>query len=147
MSSKRQQVLDAITTKLALITTGNGYSMTVKSVTAWRKKPLTISDLPAIIVQDMAASVDYESSGTGEITHHLAIEIGLFTNGTSTASNCRNGMADIVKSLGPQPSLSLSFDAWLELTAHELAMEIDGDICGAGRVTLQATYISSNLEI
>jgi len=98
--SKRQQIIDAIATKMAEINTGNGYNTNAgNKVFKWLIRDLDKADLPAIEIrwtgQETDAGIDL-----GHHRHSLAVEIDVVANGTTAPAIVESAIADVYTAIG-----------------------------------------------
>lgn len=142
MSSTRQQIVDALETVFKTITTANGYTLQIGSkVYPWRKTPLSITDLPAICFWDGEADVNRETL-EGTTSHRLHVTAALFCESKTTASQARAGINDMFKALNTDSTFGGLVQVFWP-TSHDITMEVDGDICGAGRIEFALTYYTA----
>ncbi|ADV47031.1 hypothetical protein [Nitratifractor salsuginis] len=73
--TRRQEVIDAIKTRISAISPEAGNSYTPKAY-EWMVGPLEYADLPAVIVRD--TSDDVSDNGDGSMGHSLKVEIELY---------------------------------------------------------------------
>lgn len=141
--SRRQDIVDAIETRLKTITTGGGYSTQIGSkVYPWRKTAVQVSEVPCLCFWDQQADVEFEGRAIGTRQHNLAVEVVVFVKSATTAAQARAALQDVVAAIGTDDTLGGLADR-CELTAHELTMEVDGDICGAGRIAFTVQYTTT----
>lgn len=50
MATRREQILDALRTQLATITTGNGYENDIVNVQRWKQRGNSVQDTPCIVI-------------------------------------------------------------------------------------------------
>jgi len=109
MGSKRQDIVDAIVTRLQGIGVGNvvtvgGDSYTCQTdvggrVESWRAEPYGENDLPAINVRDMLDPLE-EEGVVGKTDHALRLEIACLVKGGTSVSEARNALRDMLRVLG-----------------------------------------------
>lgn len=100
--SVRQQIVDAIKTRLQQILLGNGYQTDVgKHV--FRHEPMMIDDddLPALIYR---ATTGDSRAVTGYHMHTLELEIVAVMDGRASDDTVREIMADVLKAIGTDPT-------------------------------------------
>lgn len=96
--SKRQKLISAIVTRMALINGAGSYTTNIAgrvkdSETNWAQDQDT---LPAISVYDGDAIAEPTSVGNSRATIHvMRVLIKYFAEQGTTAANCRNGIKDI----------------------------------------------------
>lgn len=98
--SIRQQIIDAIDTRLKTILVVNGYKTNAgQHVYEWRETPLDESLLPAIVYRDV--NCDNSFMATGVHFHKMNMEIEVVcAAGTTTPAGAREIIADVVKAIG-----------------------------------------------
>lgn len=143
MSTIRQQIVNALETKFKTITVANGYATAIGTkVYPWRKTEIDEADLPALCFWDQAADMQRETLGN-TTSHTLSVTVALFVTGKTTPAQARDGLNDILKALWTDPLLGGLVVQYVP-KSHELSMEVDGDICGAGQVKFDVTYYTSS---
>jgi hypothetical protein len=144
--SKRQDILDAVVTRLKTITTANGYNLAICSkVYDWRLTPVKPEDLPAIEVRDGDALIEMTTMDGG-LSHSLQIKIVVLASGITAAATARKGLADISRAIGTDPwfgTLVQSFTP--ESTGIELLQE--ENILAAGQYSCTLMYYTDAGEI
>ncbi len=101
--SVRQQVIDAIITRIKTITTANGYETDVgNSVFEWHTTDFAEADLPVIDVRDTSESVEVIG---GHHANTLNVEVEVKTLGIAGDTEIRDIIADISKAIGTDTSL------------------------------------------
>lgn len=143
MSTIRQQIVNALETRLKTITVANGYATAIGSkVYPWRKTEIDEADLPAICFWDQSAEMQRETL-KGATSHTLSITVALFVTGKTTPAQARDGLNDILKAIWTDPYFGGLAVQYVP-KSHELTMEVDGDICGAGQVKFDLQYYTSS---
>ena len=101
--SKRQQVVDALVTRLETISTVNGFETNAgTNVFQWRGYDIPDNKRPAIDVRDSEQTLETEA---GEADRHtLVVEINCFAAGADSPADIRKIMADVVKAIRDDPS-------------------------------------------
>lgn len=139
MSSVRQQIIDAVETRLKTITTANGYATQIGSkVYVWRKSPLANTELPAVLVQDMAAQVDEEI--IGQFTHRLAVRCAVFTSSATSPAQARAALNDLVTALFTDPFWSGLAEGGTTVASHDIMVEHDNNLVCAASVDIDIVY-------
>jgi len=142
MSSVREALIQAVVARFKTITTANGYATAIGTkVYPWRKTPLAVSELPAILVWDQGAEMSRETlrNTTG---HTLSFTAALYVHGKTTASQAREGLNDMFKAIWTDPLFSGLATQYIPKN-HDLTMEVDGDICGAGHIQFDLVYYTA----
>lgn len=100
--SIRQKITDAVSARLALIKTVNGYETDLGlKVFEWRVAEIPESDLPAAVYRDIGCDTsDSEGSSMGYHLHSLNMEIELFASGSTSPATMRKMIADVFKAIG-----------------------------------------------
>src|SRR4030067_3027726 len=94
--SIRQQIMNAVKTRLQAITTVNGCNYNLGSnVFEWRNTPVSDSELPALIYRDISCDTEYFETHR----HRLHIEVELAMKDIA-ASTIRKMIADVIKAIG-----------------------------------------------
>ena len=146
MSSTRQQIVDAIAARLALIAPGHVVTLpdgdytcsaTVKGIYPWRKKAFSKAEVPVIKFTDDDANV-----GPGPASQHenkLSINLEGIILADTTASAARALLADVVAAIGSDPRWG-GLAYWTELTSHSIDVEQAGDVISGVQVMFTVTY-------
>lgn len=147
MSSIRQQIMDAIETRLKLIVAGKVWTLddgathtctvTVKGVYPWRKVPFTPAMLPAIGIWDTASTL--EDAPFGSFNHALEVNIVGVIAASSPVATARELTADMLAAVGSDPKWG-GLAKWTIVEAMPLDMEPAGDVIAAGQLKLTVHY-------
>ncbi len=99
--SKRQDIIDALDTRLRTILTAGGYETDLGSnVFEWRATALQESELPGLIYRDISCEpVENTASLYQEFFLNIEVEI-ITVSGSTTASQIRKMIADVYKAIG-----------------------------------------------
>lgn len=103
MGLKRQEIVDAIKTRMRLINgVGNYYLNCSDNVYVQRSAPFEDSELPGINIMDGDESPNQEllAGSTNVWYRSLNVEIRLVTNGELSDEDVRKGIADIQRAIG-----------------------------------------------
>lgn len=132
MSSVRQQLVDAIGTRLkADITTVQG------RVWCRRKTPLQTTELPALLFEDGDAAVNMAIMGVRD--HVLTVQIVACTKTGTSAEQARALLESIAASIFSDPTFG-GLACWTEMQQHAINSEHDGDLLAACQLTIAITY-------
>jgi len=103
-ASIRQQIIDAVETRLKTIKVANGYETDIGlNVNVWHVTDLQEPELPAIDIRDTSESIEVRG---GNHICTLTIEIEAKVSGASSGVSMRDILADIIKAVGTDPSFS-----------------------------------------
>lgn len=98
MSSKRQQIIDAIKTRFQGITVAAGYNFNLGSnVYEWRTSALPAANMPALLIADISSTRN-DSGVIGKFRYTLNIEADIVAQ--DTPANTRKMIADVLKAIG-----------------------------------------------
>ena len=138
MISARQNIVDAVAARLALISTANGYDSNIGGkVFVWRKTPVTLQETPCICIFDTTA--DSSVLAYPKRDHRLTIAIECLVSDRTTASQARAMANDIYKAIGVDETFSgLALKS--DLNGHEIEIAPAGDTTGAVKIMLEVTY-------
>ena len=140
MSSKRQQITDALVVKLATILTANGYQTDVgASVFTWRRHPLTADEVPCLVVADIDLNRDYSGSSIGQVNNVLTLKVAGFASSSTTLADARKIEEDIVAAIGDWETAG-GLANWVQVESSFMVMEQHEGVIGAVEVTISATY-------
>lgn len=141
MANIRQQIVDAIAASMKTISTSNGYSSTIKTVDVWLIRSLEESNLPAIVIRDTSDALPDDGIGAGRRDHELTIFLVAQFAGTSSLSQCRDLMSDMLAAIGTDPTLGgLAYDC-SPLNTELIADEANKKV-GFGQLILNVSYRS-----
>lgn len=125
MSSLRQQLLDAVKTRLETITTGNGYQTSLGSkVYLCRPIAPQDSELPQVVIWDLAEETEQRQAGVWQ--NSLVIELHVFQSGATMANGdfARSAVDDLHKALGTDVRWSnLALDTRPRSNRYEIDQE------------------------
>mgnify|MGYP001423093616 CR=1 FL=1 len=95
MSLVRQQIMDAVKTRLQSITVANGYNFNLgNNIYEWRIRPLAMATLPALVYRDVETDIELIEAHR----NRLNIEIEIISN--SSIVDIRKMIADVYKAIG-----------------------------------------------
>lgn len=98
--SNRQQIIDAIETRLKTILTTGGYATNAgQHVYVWRTTPLADADLPALLVSDTGVTKNMDVSTLDTDYWDLLVDIEAATTGSSSREVMRSILADVRKAV------------------------------------------------
>lgn len=144
--SQRQNIVNALKSRLQSIMVAGGYSSNLGSnVYEWRVKPLENANMPAIVFRDVRNSrVD---GAIGRFTWALSSEIQIITSGSTAASDIRGMIADVYKAIGTD-------DKWggLAITTEqpdsdEIDIEHTEKVYAGALIRLSILYATSKWEM
>jgi hypothetical protein len=148
-ASLRQQIVDAITSRLQEIRIGKVYQLPdgpytcendIKGVYPWRKVPFSKAEIPAIKLDDTSAETS--AGPASQHQHKLTFSLEVIVAGSSSASTVRSILADVVAAIGSDPKWNrLAF--WTELDGHNIDVEQAGDIIAGAQLQITVTYRTS----
>ena len=99
MALKRQQIVDAIKTRLQGILIANGYATNLgNNIFEWRVTNLNSAEFPACVYRDVSNAK--QDGAIGSFRWALNIEIQLVTDGETSAAEIRKLIADVYKAIG-----------------------------------------------
>lgn len=100
----RQQIIDAIDTRLQTILIANGYKTDAGlKVFAWREFGLGDTDLPALVYKDVFDEPDQVT--IGNVDNTLTVEVSaLATKSATSDQQIREMIADVIKAVGVDES-------------------------------------------
>lgn len=146
MSSKRQQIVDAIEARLKGIAYGLTLQLpdgpyicqnTIKGVYPWHKAAFNQAQLPAIEFWD--ANADTSPGPASQHEHELPIILQVSTPGVQPASIARTLMQDIIAAIGSDPKWG-GLAYWTDITGHGLMVEKAGDVIAGAQVLFTVKY-------
>lgn len=121
--SIRQQILDAVATRLGTITTANGYETEAGgNVYEWAVVPLDQDNLPALGYKDSGEDIVDET--VGEQIRTLHVDIVGIEKGTAVTAFTRKISADVIKAAGTDLTWGgLAEDTTLRTAGKDIEIE------------------------
>ncbi len=96
--SKRQQIIDAIKTRLQTIKIANGYSTNIgNNVFEWKHSPVSAEKASGLVFRDVSNTI--EIGVLGRFRWKLGIEIEIITAGGTASADIRKMIADVYKAI------------------------------------------------
>lgn len=146
MAATRQQIIDAIQTRMKQIAPGFVFTLpsaaytcgsTIKDVYQWRKVPFSLAQVPAIEFRDTDDKVHPGPSTQHE--HRLHIGLDVYFTGSAAVAAGRAAMQDIIAAIGSDPRWG-GLARWTDIDDSNLDMEQSGDIIAGVQVNFTVTY-------
>lgn len=148
MSSKRQQIVDALKTLFEGIVQGetvtvlgaqHTYSFTPAKVDVWRETPFGESELPAISIHDRVGARD--PFGVRDRTEHtLAIEIDIIEDGSTAIDDVRAMLVDVEQAIGSDETLGVSDVYETFVKSSEPFKVVEGKVIASGTLEIDVKY-------
>lgn len=106
MSSKRQQIVDAVKARMLLVLVANGYQTDVGAdQTEWHLTAKPPDELPSHEVRDEIEEANVEKPTSGLYERRLEITIiASLVEEAAGATKARLALADIIKAVGTDPT-------------------------------------------
>ena len=138
--NKRQQIVDAIETRMKTIRTTNGYATNAGAhVFTWIRTQVPETEMPAISIYDGDCPIDYDNAPLNFPHHLLDVALVAEAKGSTAQVDVRKIIADIVKAIGADLTWGgLAIDT--DLISHGINMEQGDKPAGAGIVQIRITY-------
>jgi hypothetical protein len=141
VSSKRQQILSAIKTRFAAITTANGYQTNIgPSQTEHHPTTKDVAELPSHDIRDETEETDGSKRNAGTYERRLKVTvIAELVETDSTAAKARKALEDMIRAVGVDSK-------WGGLARYtiplddEVTVDEDGQLIGAARLTFEVIY-------
>lgn len=146
MSAIRQQLVDAIETRLGLIAPGHVFQLpsgphvcdnNILGVYPWRKVPFSQAQIPAIAFWDADAPV--QPGPVSQHEHSLKIALEVHVAGNTAATTARSIMQDILAAIGSDPRWG-NLARWTDIDSHEIAVDQAGDVIAGVSINFTVTY-------
>lgn len=144
--SIRQQIVDAISTRLGLIHSGYGFTLpdgnytcavTPLSVTAWRRVPYSLAQVPALAFWDTSSGIiDGPSS---HHTHRLEITVIGFVAGSTSDDTARSLLSDVMAAVASDRTWG-GLATWTEISDQVLQVEQSADVIAGCEIKLVVVY-------
>lgn len=141
MSSRRQQIIDALAIRLHTITLVNGYATNAGvNVFVWRKHPVTPAETPCLLVQDGELNREYGVT-IAKVKNTLTCNILALTvdSKASTPELARMMEEDIVKCMATWDTAGGLADRLL-VTKSSPSMEQHEQMVGMVQITVEIVY-------
>lgn len=104
LTSVRQQIIDAVETRLKTIKTANGYETDIGlNVNVWHTTDFQETELPAIDIRDVSEVMEVRG---GNHICTLTVEIEAKVSGSASGVTMRDILADIIKAVGTDSTFS-----------------------------------------
>jgi len=146
MTNARQNILDAVITRLKTITVANGYNLAIGTkVYDWKLSPVKPADLPAIEVRDTDAPIEVGDLAGGLI-HRLTMNIVVLASGTSAAATVRKGLQDISRAMYTDRTFGGLVKTFTPLSST-IEMQQEENLLSAGQYSCTMTYYTAPGEI
>lgn len=153
--SIRQKLIDQIETRLATITTGNGYETNAgNNVAVWRdlrKAPFPGGNLDAINVKDGSSVEDRADQAIGTTRHIVTVHVEFATQQSAIATDAhlRKIMSDIIKAVGTDRrwndgSENLAWDT--RIVSTDLDVNQAEEIVGGGQVVMEIVFTTLDFD-
>lgn len=151
MSSIRQQIIDALKTRLETIIDGvsvtdaNGGSYTYATdiglhVQVWRRENLADDEQWFISLRDTKGSKDdAEGSEVGRNLRRLTVVVDLVARDEVAPELIRAAMADVIACIGVDPTLG-RVCRWIDIEEDNLDVLQTADLLAGSSITLSVTY-------
>lgn len=144
MSSKRQQIIDALKTRLQTVTVANGYATGAgASVFVWRKTAVTAAEAPCLLVQDGGLVREYAAI-IGLVKNTLTCDIlaVVVDNKSATPALARSLEGDLIKCLAGWETAGGLASSVL-VTRSTPTMEQHEQLVGMVLVTVEIIYTTA----
>lgn len=152
MSTIRQQIVDAIDTRLKLIAPGHQFTLPSgvhtcatqlkdfageKGVWQWRKVQFSLNQVPAIEFRDTDA--DTEPGPSTQHEHKLQIELDIFFKGGTALADGRTALADVIAAIGSDPRWG-GLARWTDINNPNINMDQAGDVIAGVQLNFTVSY-------
>ena len=152
-SASRQEILDALGARLALVapgvvlTFGDGTThtctTTINDLKEWRRHPYAATEVPACAYRDGITRLDPLEFGL-RARYQLRVLVAVYLTATAPASAARAAIADILAAVGTDQRLG-GICHGTDLVRYQLMLQHSGDVMAAGLVELLITYTERKL--
>lgn len=142
MAIKRQQIIDYMKTKLAEITTANGYYTNIGSkVYEWKANPFETNEVPGIEIRDLEENIsDVRTSGNYNLhNHELNIELRVVCSETTPITTVRKMITDVNKLIGIYPTWN-DYAIYTYPIGNKIEVDQQGVFVGQATVIIQVQY-------
>jgi len=147
--SIRQDVINALKTRMATITTGNGYETNIGTyVKEWYTGDANSDNIPMLNIVDESVDIRMEGDELGGIRmgkerHEMDVTLEVrLSNGTSTSTTLRKAIADIYKAMGTDRTLGgILKDS--RPRNDQIKIEQNDKVVGLANVSLSLFYETS----
>ncbi len=145
--SRRQTIAAAIKTRIARLTTGNGYETNIGSKCfLWKTGAWEADELPGVDIRDMKDDIEGKSAGLRKELHKLRVEAEVACkSGTTTAYQVRKMIADIYTAIGVDRTwggIARTTDA----VGDEMGVEQQNRTLGGAKVTFIVEYTTAYFD-
>lgn len=141
--SKRQQIVDKVKERLALVTTASGYQTDIgEKLTEWQLTAKDAGQLPGVDVRDGVEETVLPEGGKNSAVYERHLEFTVtaeLAETTAGPANARKAEADIIKAVGVDPTWGGLARRTLPVTG-EVVMDPEGQRIGGARVVFRVEY-------
>lgn len=144
--SKRQQIIDALETRMKTILTTGGYQTNVgQRVSVWPTVPMAEASASELSIFDHDAEV-METGIIGQSRHELLVDIMVEIPGSDSRADVRKALADINKALWSGLTLGGLCEP-ITILSNGITFEQGAKVIGAGIVKIRVPYYTAHGEI
>lgn len=145
--SVRQDIVDAIATRLGTIASGQTFTLpdgvytcgsSPLTVTPWRRVPYAANQVPAIAFWDTVTTIG-EGGPIGHHEHRLEIQVVGFVAGKDAVDEARLILQDIIAAVGSDPQWG-GLAHWTEISDQTLQVEESADVIAGCELKLTVIY-------
>lgn len=139
MADKRQQIVDAIRTRLGGILVANGYNTDIGlHVFEWKVRAFSESEIPGVTFRDTDPKIRELTGGMQEISLPVEFIVGA-ASGTSTMQVIRAAIEDVVAAINQDWTWGgLAWDTSID--AIEAFAEHEGKLTGLAKIAVTVKY-------
>lgn len=137
--TKRQEIVDAIKSRLQSIRVANGYGTDLGAhVFEWKVTAFADSELPGVCFRDTEQTVAELTGGFRNVSLTIEFILGA-ASGATTAGMVRQGIGDVVRAIDSDPTWGgLAWDTAIQ--TDEMFMDHDGKLTGLAKVVAVVKY-------
>ena len=139
MADKRQQIVDAIRTRLAGILILNGYHTDIgRHVFEWKVTAFAVSDLPGVAYRDTDPVIRELTGGMQDVSLPVEFIIGA-ASGASTMQVIRSAIEDVLAAINQDFTWGgLAWDTSIDTI--EAFAEAEGRLTGLAKIAATVKY-------
>lgn len=139
MADKRQQIVDAIRTRLATILISNGYNTDIgRHVFEWKVKAFSEAEIPGVAFRDTDPNIRELTGGMQEVSLPVEFIVGA-SSGSATMPLIRAAIEDVLAAINSDFTWGgLAWDTSIDTV--EAFAEQEGRLTGLAKIAATVKY-------
>ena len=139
--SKRQQIIDAIQTRLETILLTGGYKTNLgNNIFVWKTDTIQDSELPCILWRDKSETIERITIGAD--LHSLQIEAEIITSGADAIDKVREMIADVIQAVGTDLTWGTIAEDTLPISNEDIQIEQKEKTIAGAKVSFVVQFVT-----